>query len=136
MGLVSWIVVGGWPRSEWSSLAQSHFGDYPPDQFQKHGLALPGTQADRTEAKRTRCCCRLPVQRGTHDDIILVVEDDHLMRRLATAVLRDFGYTVFYSANAADALAILDNRPSVTDVVSRKSAALSSRRRPSAAGLT
>jgi hypothetical protein len=51
MGLVSWIVVGGWPRSEWSSLAQSHFGDYPPDQFQKDGLALPGTQADRTEAK-------------------------------------------------------------------------------------
>jgi DNA-binding NtrC family response regulator len=61
------------------------------------------------------------VQHGTHDDVILVVEGDPLMRQLSTDVLRDLGYTVFDSGNAAAALAILDNRPGVkllfTDVV-------------------
>jgi signal transduction histidine kinase len=79
------------------------------------------------------------VQRGTHDDVILVVEDDTMMRQLATDVLRDRGYTVFDSENAADALAILDNRTGVkllfTDVVmpeinGKKLAEEAIRRRP------
>jgi signal transduction histidine kinase len=61
------------------------------------------------------------LQVGTPDDVILVVEDDPLMRQLATDALRELGYTVFDTGNAADALAILDNRPDVkllfTDVV-------------------
>jgi signal transduction histidine kinase len=79
------------------------------------------------------------VQHGTHDDVILVVEDDPLMRQLATDVLRDLGYTVFDSENAAGALAILDDRPDAkllfTDVVmpeinGKKLAEEAIRRRP------
>jgi signal transduction histidine kinase len=79
------------------------------------------------------------VQHGTHDDVILVVEDDTMMRQLATDVLRDRGYTVFDSENAADALAILDKRPGVkllfTDLVmpeinGKKLAEEALRRRP------
>ena len=50
-----------------------------------------------------------------------MVEDDALMRRLATEALHELGYTVFDSENAANALAILDREDGVkllfTDVV-------------------
>jgi signal transduction histidine kinase len=58
---------------------------------------------------------------GTRGEIILVVEDDTLMRRLTTEALQELGYTVFDSENAGDALDILDRMPEVkllfTDVV-------------------
>jgi signal transduction histidine kinase/CheY-like chemotaxis protein len=80
-------------------------------------IYLPRSIGDVKEITGTS----VTVQHGTHDDIILVVEDDPLMRQLAADVLRDLGYTVFDSENAADALAILDDRPGVkllfTDVV-------------------
>jgi DNA-binding NtrC family response regulator len=50
---------------------------------------------------------------GERSEIILVVEDDSMMRRLTSEALHELGYTVFDSENAADALAILDR---VTDV--------------------
>ena len=62
-----------------------------------------------------------PLQRGGCDDVVLLVEDDQMMRRLAHDALRELGYTVAEAENAADALAILDERPDVkllfTDVV-------------------
>jgi DNA-binding NtrC family response regulator len=62
-----------------------------------------------------------PIKTGSRDEIVLVVEDDALMRRLTTEALHELGYTVFDSENAAHALAILDRVASVkllfTDVV-------------------
>jgi signal transduction histidine kinase/CheY-like chemotaxis protein len=98
-------------------------------------IYLPRSIADVKQISGTSAT----VQHGTHDDIILVVEDDPLMRQLAADVLRDLDYTVFDSANAADALAILDGRPGVkllfTDVVlpeinGKKLAEEAVRRRP------
>ncbi len=72
-------------------------------------------------------------------ETIVVVEDDPLMRRLATEALRELGYTVFDTDNAQSALAILDSEPGVnllfTDVVmpevnGRKLADEALRRRP------
>ena len=76
---------------------------------------------------------------GDRSEIILVVEDDSLMRRLTTEALHELGYTVFDSENAADALATLDRVADVkllfTDVVmpdvnGRKLADEAVRRRP------
>lgn len=58
---------------------------------------------------------------GDASEIVLVVEDDPLMRRLSGDSLRELGYTVVESESAADALAILGDTPGVkllfTDVV-------------------
>jgi CheY-like chemotaxis protein len=80
-----------------------------------------------------------PVQGGSADQVILLVEDDPLMRRMATEALRDLGYTVLDCASAAVALETLDSRPDVallfTDVVmpdvnGKKLAVEALRRRP------
>ena len=73
------------------------------------------------EAKEIAPASVAPLQTGSRSEIILVVEDDALMRRLTTEALHELGYTVFDSENAADALAILDRVADVkllfTDVV-------------------
>jgi CheY-like chemotaxis protein len=62
-----------------------------------------------------------PVRTGDRSEIILVVEDDSLMRRLTTEALHELGYTVFDSESAANALDILDRVSDIkllfTDVV-------------------
>jgi signal transduction histidine kinase/CheY-like chemotaxis protein len=62
-----------------------------------------------------------PMRTGERSEIVLVVEDDALMRRLAAEALHELGYTVFESETAADALATLDRVADVkllfTDVV-------------------
>jgi signal transduction histidine kinase/CheY-like chemotaxis protein len=62
-----------------------------------------------------------PARTGDRSEIILVVEDDALMRQLTTDALHELGYTVFDAENAVNALAILDREPDVkllfTDVV-------------------
>jgi len=62
-----------------------------------------------------------PAVVGKREDVILVVEDDPLMRRLTVESLSELGYSVLDSEGAAGALAILDKRPDVkllfTDVV-------------------
>jgi signal transduction histidine kinase/CheY-like chemotaxis protein len=61
------------------------------------------------------------VRMGDSSEIILVVEDDPLVRRLTTEALRELGYTVFDSENARNARAILEREPEIkllfTDVV-------------------
>ncbi|HXW30110.1 MAG TPA: response regulator, partial [Xanthobacteraceae bacterium] len=61
------------------------------------------------------------VRTGDRSEIILVVEDDPLVRRLTTEALRELGYTVFDSESASTARAILERVPEVkllfTDVV-------------------
>jgi CHASE3 domain sensor protein/CheY-like chemotaxis protein len=62
-----------------------------------------------------------PVRTGDRSEIILVVEDDSLMRRLAADALHELGYTVFEAESAATALATLDRVADIkllfTDVV-------------------
>jgi signal transduction histidine kinase len=52
--------------------------------------------------------------KGDASETILVVEDDPLMRRLSTDLLRELGYTVIESESGAEALALLDATPGVT----------------------
>jgi CheY-like chemotaxis protein len=63
----------------------------------------------------------VPVQTGSAEQVILLVEDDPLMRGMATAALRELGYTVLDCDGAATALTVLDSRTDVallfTDVV-------------------
>jgi CheY-like chemotaxis protein len=62
-----------------------------------------------------------PMRTGDRSEIVLVVEDDSLMRRLTTEALHELGYTVFDSETASGALEILDRVADVkllfTDVV-------------------
>jgi signal transduction histidine kinase len=62
-----------------------------------------------------------PARTGDRSEIILVVEDDTLMRRLTTDALHELGYTVFDCENATSALEVLDRVADVkllfTDVV-------------------
>ncbi|HEX3710423.1 MAG TPA: CHASE3 domain-containing protein [Pseudolabrys sp.] len=55
-----------------------------------------------------------PALVGQSSEVILVVEDDHLMRHLTAASLMELGYTVLDSDGAADALAVLSSRPDIT----------------------
>ena len=80
-----------------------------------------------------------PLRMGDRSEIILVVEDDPMVRRLSSEALHELGYTVFDSDSAANALAILDREPNIkllfTDVVmpdtnGKKLADEAKRRRP------
>ncbi len=73
-------------------------------------IYLPRLIADAKDIERTTL---EPTRTGSRNEIILVVEDDPLMRRLATEALHELGYTVFDCDGAANALATLDR---VTDV--------------------
>jgi signal transduction histidine kinase len=81
-------------------------------------IYLPRLIGNATEIKQP---IAEPIRTGDRSEIILVVEDDSLMRRLTTEALHELGYTVFESENAANALAILDRESDVkllfTDVV-------------------
>jgi signal transduction histidine kinase/ActR/RegA family two-component response regulator len=99
-------------------------------------IYLPRLIADAKEIKRA---IAETMRTGDRSEIILVVEDDTLMRRLTTEALHELGYTVFESENATNALAILDREADVkllfTDVVmpdinGRKLADEAVRRRP------
>jgi signal transduction histidine kinase/CheY-like chemotaxis protein len=99
-------------------------------------IYLPRLIGDAKEIKRT---ISETLRTGDRSEIILVVEDDTLMRRLTTEALHELGYTVFESENAVNALAILDRVSDVkllfTDVVmpdinGRKLADEAVRRRP------
>ncbi len=61
------------------------------------------------------------VRNGAREEVILVVEDDALMRQMSADALRNLGYTVFDSETATEALTILDDSPEIrllfTDVV-------------------
>ncbi|HTC05021.1 MAG TPA: CHASE3 domain-containing protein [Xanthobacteraceae bacterium] len=81
-------------------------------------IYLPRLIGDAKDIKRETAA---PVRTGDRSEIILVVEDDASMRRLATDTLHELGYTAFEADNAANALAILDREEDVkllfTDVV-------------------
>jgi len=91
------------------------------------------------EAQEIRREVAAPVREGERSEIILVVEDDPLMRRLAADALHELGYTVFEADSGANALTTLDRVAEVkllfTDVVmpdmnGRRLADEAARRRP------
>ncbi|MGC1556333.1 MAG: ATP-binding protein, partial [Methylovirgula sp.] len=73
------------------------------------------------ETKQVKHAALPQVRSGTRDEVILVVEDDPLMRQMSADALRDLGYTVLDSGSATEALAIIDASPEIrllfTDVV-------------------
>jgi len=81
-------------------------------------IYLPRLMGDAQEIRRAAAP---PTRTGNRNEIILVVEDDPLMRRLASEALHELGYTVFDCDGAANALATLDRVADVkllfTDVV-------------------
>src|SRR4029453_10395535 len=81
-------------------------------------IYLPRLQGEATTAREE------PPQKalmGNSSEVVLVVEDDPLVRQLSTEALRELGYTVLESDGAAGALKILGSAPGVsllfTDVV-------------------
>jgi signal transduction histidine kinase len=99
-------------------------------------IYLPRLMAEAMDIKRG---AQAPLRTGDRSEIILVVEDDALMRRLATEALHELGYTVFDADSTASALATLDRVAEVkllfTDVVmpdinGKKLAEEALRRRP------
>ena len=99
-------------------------------------IYLPRLIGDAQEVRRE---VAEPIRTGTRSEIILVVEDDALMRRLAADALHELGYTVFEADSAASALTTLDRVAEVkllfTDVVmpdmnGKKLADEAARRRP------
>ena len=59
--------------------------------------------------------------RGSSGETVLVVEDDALVRKHAVAQVLGLGYTTYAANNAAEALALIDDRPDIdllfTDIV-------------------
>ncbi|HUO00650.1 MAG TPA: CHASE3 domain-containing protein [Bradyrhizobium sp.] len=80
-------------------------------------IYLPRLYRQADEVKRAA----LKPASGDADDIVLVVEDDPLMRRTSCESLRELGYTVLESDTASGALKIISDTPSIkllfTDVV-------------------
>jgi CheY-like chemotaxis protein len=58
---------------------------------------------------------------GAADEIVLVVEDEHAVRRMTVDALRDLGYTVIHAESGPEALDRLERQPNVsllfTDIV-------------------
>ena len=99
-------------------------------------IYLPRTAGDASDIKTAAA---KPIRTGDRSETILVVEDDPLMLKLTCDALDELGYTVVQAGNAAGALTILDQEPSIkllfTDVVmpdvnGKKLAEEALRRRP------
>jgi PAS domain S-box-containing protein len=80
-------------------------------------LYLPRTRDDAHEERRSG---RRDIPRGS-GELILVVEDDELVRQFVRDQVAGLGYRVLTAPNAADALALLNSEPDIalmfTDVV-------------------
>ncbi len=82
-------------------------------------IYLPRLARGSTESQRESLV--EPLRTGDRSEVILVVEDDDLLRRLTCEALTELGYTVFDAENATNAIAILDRTENIkllfTDVV-------------------
>lgn len=83
-------------------------------------IYLPRRRGDGTEAP-ARTADTGPVPEGNAGEIILVVEDDAGVRRMAVEALRDLRYTVIHADGAERALQLIEGNPGIallfTDVV-------------------
>ncbi len=82
-------------------------------------IYLPRYFGDKPDAVRTA-----PIEELRTKDVcetILVVEDEHRLREVSTAGLRDLGYTILEAPNGTEALKLLDANPGInclfTDIV-------------------
>ena len=82
-------------------------------------LYLPRHTGQERQEKAKEVNAVLPT--GHKDEVIIVVEDDATVRRVAVDSLRDLGYTVHHADGAAQALRLLEQMPQVrllfTDIV-------------------
>jgi CheY-like chemotaxis protein len=73
------------------------------------------------DAKAAAPAIAPPTQGGSPQEVILVVEDDPLMRQMTTESLRELGYTALNSESAIAALTVLESRTDIallfTDIV-------------------
>jgi signal transduction histidine kinase len=93
--------------------------DSKPDRGTTVKLFLPRYTGLERKEKVSEVSAVLP--HGNTDEVILVVEDDATVRRVAVDSLRDLGYTVRHADGAAQALRLLDQQPDIallfTDIV-------------------
>src|SRR3954463_996721 len=61
------------------------------------------------------CFRRLPMDLQPY--IVLLVEDDHDLHQMSKELLEEFGYKVVSAYNGADAIAIIEEKSQVIDVV-------------------
>lgn len=101
-------------------------------------LYLPRFRGPEEPTVRVKQSAR-PLQVGTAQDVVLVVEDEERVRQLSVEALRELGYTVLEAPGAVAALEVIDERPDIsllfTDIVmpdidGRRLADEATRRRP------
>lgn len=73
-------------------------------------LFLPRAAAERPAAAAKARPQDLP---RSHDETVLVVEDNEAVRRMAVRQLQELGYSVLEAENGAAALALLDSQPGI-----------------------
>ena len=83
--------------------------------------ATSRSTARKATARRSRCTCRArwpardaaparePERLEGGHEVVLVVEDDPLVRNYVVAQIQSLGYTTLSASNAAEAMAVLDN---------------------------
>ncbi|CAL76655.1 putative sensor histidine kinase with PAS/PAC and Response regulator receiver domains [Bradyrhizobium sp. ORS 278] len=85
-----------------------------------HGTSIKLYLPRSTSAPTAGADRRLPDATGG-DETILIVEDDPLVRQHAVTQVKSLGYTTLAAANAAEALAVLEQHPEIdllfTDVI-------------------
>src|SRR5882672_2601291 len=103
------------PLSDWRDPAWTGRGRLPLSI--SDGIDFP---ADRFDDRL--CFRQLPTTaQSTMEPLILVVEDDDLMRKAAVRILMAAGYLVLEAASAEEALTVLEGNPNVallfTDII-------------------
>ena len=82
-------------------------------------LYLPRYAGAAKAERPERSVHNLPM--GNAKEVLLVVEDDETVRRVAVDSLRDLGYTIYHASGALSALSVLEAHPEIvllfTDIV-------------------
>src|SRR4051812_48874045 len=69
------------------------------------------TQCVDTRPRPRRRCCPHMAELYDRDETILVVDDDHAVRALITAILRSEGWSVIQASDGQDALDVVEIFP-------------------------
>ncbi|MEJ0095464.1 MAG: CHASE3 domain-containing protein [Methylocella sp.] len=84
-------------------------------------IYLPRFFGDDAERPISAAASGEPIPVGSADIVVLIVEDEERMLRLAIEAFRDLGYSVLYANGPANALRIIDEHPEInllfTDIV-------------------
>ena len=77
-------------------------------------ILLPATQ-DQAEKQAADTAATLQPKGGS--ETILVVEDEEVLREMATSILRDSGYQVLSAGSGPEALALWDEKQDAVDLL-------------------